>query len=105
MYSTIDSIKVGDVPWQSFSVSYNGEIPEDAPAWMTTQDEVCYCNPLLVMEQQLGNEDFDGQMDFAPKRIFQDGKRQYTDLMSGNWAWEQAVRGFASVFIFSDIQF
>jgi Plavaka transposase len=96
MYSTIDSITVGDVPWQTFSVSYNGDIPEDSPAWMTAKYEVCYWDPLLVMEQQLGNKDFDGQIDFSPKRIFQDGKRQYMDLMSGNWAWEQAVRQFSS---------
>jgi Plavaka transposase len=86
MYSTIDSITVGEVPWQSFSVSYNGEIPEDAPPWMTASYEVWHHDSLLVLEQQLGNKDFDGQMDFAPKRIFQDGKCQYTDLMSGNWA-------------------
>ena len=45
LYHTIDNIKLGDVAWKSFSVSYNGEIPPDvdniAP-WMTSEFEVWY---------------------------------------------------------------
>jgi hypothetical protein len=34
------------------------------------------------MEQQIGNLDFDGDIDYAPKRVEDDqGRRQYTDLM------------------------
>jgi len=94
MYSVIDSTSVGDLPWQTFSVQYSGDLPEgDVPSWMSATYDVWFRDPLLTMEQQLGNPDFAGEMDFAPKRIFdENGKRQYTDLMSGNWAWEQAVR-------------
>jgi Plavaka transposase len=94
MYSVIDATKEGDIPWQSFSVSYNGDLPDDgnAPPWMTAQYDVWYRDPLLSMEQQIGNPSFAEEIDFAPKRIFdKDNKRQYTDLMSGNWAWGQAV--------------
>ncbi|KAK6981199.1 hypothetical protein R3P38DRAFT_3333863 [Favolaschia claudopus] len=30
------------------------------------------------------------EMDFAPKQVFFDDKREYKDFMSGNWAWRQA---------------
>jgi hypothetical protein len=42
MYSAVDSIGLGDIPWQSFSVQYNGEILEDCPAWMTAEYDVWY---------------------------------------------------------------
>ena len=29
LYDTIDATEVGDVPWQAFSVQFNGEIPPD----------------------------------------------------------------------------
>ncbi|KAJ7751501.1 hypothetical protein DFH07DRAFT_868891 [Mycena maculata] len=43
-----------------------------------------------VLQQQLANSDFKGEMDFAPKRVTIDGSREYKDFMSSNWAWRQA---------------
>jgi hypothetical protein len=95
LYETIDSIPHGNVKWQSFAVSYTGEHPEgtEIPAWKSASYEVWYRDPLLVMEQQIGNPDFSGSMDFAPKQVYdKNDKRQYSDMMSGNWAWDHAVR-------------
>ena len=61
------------------------------PPWMDQQYEVWFHDPLKVLEDQIGNPDFKDQIDFAPKQVFRKGKRRYRDLMSGNWAWEQAV--------------
>ncbi|KAJ7249322.1 hypothetical protein C8J57DRAFT_1356642 [Mycena rebaudengoi] len=92
LYSTIDAIQQGDVPWQSFSVTYTGPLPKsgEVPAWMTETYEVWFRSPLGLFEQQLANPDFKNEMDWAPKRIFKNGKRQFTDLFSGNWVWDQA---------------
>ncbi|KAF8222251.1 hypothetical protein L208DRAFT_1323657, partial [Tricholoma matsutake] len=96
LYSLIDEIQQSDVPWQSFLVQYNGEQVDEGvdkvagPPWQHQQWEVWFHDPLKVMEQQLGNPDFDSQIDYAPKQIFKRGKRQYTDVSSGNWAWNQA---------------
>ncbi|KAH9011269.1 hypothetical protein EDB84DRAFT_1540472 [Lactarius hengduanensis] len=79
LYRLIDSIQQGDIPWDSFS-----------PPWMDHTYEVWFRNPLHVLETQIRNPDFKDQMDYAPKRVFYKGKRRYQDLMSGNWAWEQA---------------
>jgi hypothetical protein len=94
LYDTINATEVGDVAWQAFSIQYNGDIPADkVPTWMTASYEVWFRDPLAVMEGQIGNKDFSGELDFAPKRIFStEGKRQFTDLMSANWVWNQAVQ-------------
>ncbi|KAF7310321.1 hypothetical protein MIND_00406200 [Mycena indigotica] len=90
LYATIDSIPLGDIPWQSFSVKYTGELPDDPPTWMTDTYEVWFRSPLDIFEKQLGNPDFKDEMDWAPKRVYRDGKRQYTDVFSGNWVWRKA---------------
>ncbi|KAJ7933217.1 hypothetical protein B0H13DRAFT_2227419 [Mycena leptocephala] len=92
LYATIDAIQQGDIPWESFSVKYAGPVPETGtvPVWMTETFEVWFRSPLAIFEKQLANPDFKDEMDWAPKRVFKDGKRQFTDLFSGNWAWEQA---------------
>lgn len=96
MHSQIDATKLGDVPWESFSVTYCGPKPEDAenvPSWMEAEYEVWFRDPQTVLENQLANPDFKDGIHYAPFREYgSDGKRQWQDLMSGNWAWSQAVR-------------
>jgi Plavaka transposase len=94
LYNTIDVTEVGDVPWQAFSVQFNGDIPpNNPPPWMTASYEVWFHDPLWVMEGQLGNKDFGGEIDVALKWVFsKEGKHQFVDLMTGNWAWDQAVK-------------
>ncbi|KAJ7797100.1 hypothetical protein B0H14DRAFT_3549113 [Mycena olivaceomarginata] len=87
LYATIDAIQQGDILWESFSVKYTGPIPETGPVpvWMTETFEVWFRSPLAIFEKQLANPDFEDEMDWAPKRIFKNGKRQFVDLFSGNW--------------------
>jgi Plavaka transposase len=93
MNDVIDSIPLGDVPWEGFKVRYNGDVPANAaPSWMTKEYEVWYRNPLDVMESQIGNPDFAHEQDYSPKQLMGQNKlRQYTDFMSAQWAWDQAV--------------
>lgn len=101
LYDTIDAIPFGDVPWQGFSVKYSGEIPANPPSWMMKSYEVWFRDPLKVMESQIGNRDFDGKIDYAPKQVRgKNGRRQFCDLMSGDWAWEQAVCNYWFLFVF-----
>ncbi|KAF8812719.1 hypothetical protein BYT27DRAFT_7086406, partial [Phlegmacium glaucopus] len=93
MLNQINSILLGDIPWEAFKISYSGEIPATGKkSWMKKDYEVWYHNPLDVMESQLGNPDFANEMDYAPKEVFRwrNKTQQYTDLMSGQWAWQQA---------------
>ncbi|KAJ7048411.1 hypothetical protein C8F01DRAFT_1223141 [Mycena amicta] len=93
LYTTIDSIPLGDIPWQSFSVKYTGDLPNgDVPVWMTEKYEVWFRSPLAIFEKQLANPDFKDELDWVAKRIYKDGNRQYTDLFSGNRAWKQSEK-------------
>ena len=93
LYDTIDAIEVGDAPWNSFSVSFNGEIPEgDRTPWKHAQYDVWFRDPHLVLKNQLANTDFATELDFAAKEVTDENDtRRYTDFMSGNWAWRHSV--------------
>ncbi|KAJ2922285.1 hypothetical protein H1R20_g14806, partial [Candolleomyces eurysporus] len=67
LFALIDSIKEGDMAWDSFSITYTGEDPSEL--WMKQPFEVWYRDPLKVLEDQFSNPE---------------------DLMSGNHAWKQA---------------
>jgi hypothetical protein len=93
-YTLIDTTKQGDVLWNGFSVSYNGAHPPEGvpqPPWMNDKHEVWFRDPLQVLENQIANPNFNDLMDLSPKQVYHKGKCQYNNLMSGNWAWEQAV--------------
>ncbi|KAF9007622.1 hypothetical protein BDQ17DRAFT_1389069 [Cyathus striatus] len=92
LYNTIDSIPLGDIPWQAFTVQHTEEhVNRNNPSWMTQTYEVWFRDPLSIMEAQIVNPDLARDMDFAPKRVKgKDGQCQYCDFMLGNWAWDQA---------------
>jgi len=93
MYNMIDATMHGDSPWQSFSVTYSGAMPDcEPPSWMTAEYDVWYCDPKVVPEHQLANPNFKGEIDYAAKVVInKDGKCEVCDLMSGQWAFEQPV--------------
>jgi hypothetical protein len=95
LYKTIDSIQAGNAPWRSYKFSYAGPKPANPPAWMEETYELNARDALHVLEQQLATSDFDGQTDYVPYQEF-DGKgdRAYSNLMSGHWAFREAV-GFS----------
>ena len=96
MYNTIDSTPLGDLPWKSFSLEYNGDVPEgDVPSWMTTEYDVWFRDPRDLVHKILSNPDFEGEIDYAPVQEYSnDGVHRFQDFMSGNWAWKQAVSKF-----------
>ena len=92
MLSTIDAINFQDVQWQSFSTKYSGDVPPvNPPDWMLKEYMVHFHDLLSVVRNMISNPDFKGQFDYAPYREFEDGTRRWTDVMSGNWVWKQAV--------------
>jgi hypothetical protein len=95
VYKTIDNTPLGDVKWESFTVKYTGDIPEEGAApWMTDSHEVWFRDPHEVIRNMLANPDFAAEMDLRPYREFatENDERQWKDFMSGDWAYKQAVR-------------
>jgi len=95
LYRTIDATTTGEVKWQCFSAGYTGEIPTvNPPPWMLKKYDVWFRDPRQVARQILGNSSFSNEIDLWPFEEYstEDQTRQYKDFMSGEWAWEQAVR-------------
>jgi hypothetical protein len=92
MYKTIDSTPLGDIPWQSFLVTYDGDALDPAPQWMSTEYEVCFRDPRLVVRNMVDNPDYKDSFDTTPIRVFDIGDyHQYQSFMSGDWAWNGVV--------------
>ncbi|KAG1856432.1 hypothetical protein F4604DRAFT_1883125 [Suillus subluteus] len=93
LYATIDSIPLGEVKWQGFSCTYSDEKPDGSyPPWMDGSYDVWYRDPREVVRNMLANPAYSDEMDYRPYREYStDGdERQFRDLMSADWAWEQA---------------
>ena len=100
LYETIDAIQDGDAPWKCFKFSYTGPKPLTPPAWMEESYELNTRDVLLVLEQQLAASEFDGEIDYIPYREFTaKGDRIYSNLMSGHWAYREAVRVHICLYI------
>jgi hypothetical protein len=91
LLATIDLTPVGDVPWQGFTLSYNGPCPLNAPEWMTTSHNIWFHDPLQLVHNLLVNWDFENEFDYMPFREFNAKKKRcWQDFMSGDWAWKEA---------------
>lgn len=93
LYSTIDSTPLGDVAWESFTLTYDGDRPAaNVPEWMDAEYPVWFRDPRELVKNILANPDMDGEVEYAPfQERDMDGNHRFQDLMSGNWAWNQAV--------------
>ncbi|EIW73886.1 hypothetical protein CONPUDRAFT_68201 [Coniophora puteana RWD-64-598 SS2] len=92
LYDTIDRIKQGDVPWQTFNVTYQGPRPNtNVPAWMDQEFDVWFRDPREVAKNILSRPDLKDDLDFTPYRDYDASDvRQFENLFSGDWAWDQA---------------
>lgn len=93
LHSQIDAIKLGNIPWRSYTAQYQWLRPENGavPEWMRKKYQIWYRDPRQVIHHILANPEFLSGIDYAPHRDFRDGERRYSDFMSGDWAWEQCV--------------
>jgi hypothetical protein len=68
MYNTIDSVALGDVAWESFSLQYNGVKPAggNVPSWMEAEYDVWFRDPRTLVHNLLSNPDFNSRFDYAP---------------------------------------
>lgn len=92
LFETIDIIDVTDLSWQAFNVKYIGEVDDHSPSWKRETYTVYTRSTLDVLRSMLQNPQFDGHFDYRPfEEYVGPNKRQWSNLMSGTWAWKQAV--------------
>lgn len=94
LYDTIDTIQRGDSPWKVYNIQYQGPLPPGTPPrWMTQTYELCARNTRQVLRNQLETAHFKDKINLTPYRQFDgSGQRVWSNLMSADWAWNQAVR-------------
>ncbi|KII88928.1 hypothetical protein PLICRDRAFT_698078 [Plicaturopsis crispa FD-325 SS-3] len=91
LYDTIDEIKLGNAPWKSYTIRYEGPLPPTPPKWMTESYELCTRDARQVLHLQLDTPDFKQKFEPVPYRQFNTKQeRVYSNFMSGDWAWKQA---------------
>jgi len=102
LLATVDAITYAEASanWKSFSVSYDGEVPEDnPPKWMTDEYAVYYRDPHEVVQNMLADADFADEFDYVPYREYKGaGNRIYGNYMSGDLANKYAVC-ISSIFV------
>ena len=81
LYSTIDATPLGDVPWESFSLKYNGVLPKrDIPPRMSSEYDVWFRDPRELVHNLISNPDFHDEFDYSPLREFDvDENRHYLE--------------------------
>jgi Plavaka transposase len=94
LYAAIDTIQYGDSPWKTYCIQYQGPRPPGtSPKWMTETYKLCTRDSRQVLQNQLATTQFEGKINLIPYRQFDGkGQRVWSNLMSGDWAWSQAVR-------------
>ena len=71
---------------------YTGPKPPTPPAWMEETFELNARDVLLMIEEQIGTPDFDGQVEYVPYQEFDsNGDRIYSNNMSAHFAFREVV--------------
>ena len=92
MCQTINSIQEGDAPFKTIHFKYSGPIPPNPPNWMTEMYELCTRDSEILLHHQLATTDFANTFTPRPYHQFDHrGDRVFSNLMSGDWAWKEAV--------------
>lgn len=92
LLNTIDSIRHGSAPWHCFETVVDEDLPPDVPEWQKASYQVWYRDPDTVISNILSNRDFADDFDPAPYvHLGKDGKRRWSDFMSGNFSFRHAV--------------
>ena len=88
MYDMIDSTPLGNIPWQSFTLNYNGPPPDTlgpdgkSPPWTTADYDIWFRNPHLLVQELIANPEFKGQFDFTPYQEYSaDGQHCFENFM------------------------
>ncbi|KAK7457887.1 hypothetical protein VKT23_010231 [Stygiomarasmius scandens] len=93
IHDAIDSIKYGSAPWHCLVTVPDADLPAGAPEWKKAKYEVWYRDPDTVIANMLDNTEFAREFDTQPYvEVKLDGKRRWSDFMSGNYAWNQSTR-------------
>jgi hypothetical protein len=91
--------KIDDLPqlpeWQHIALKIVGNLTDSQDNALTEDVELWYRNPVSCVQSLIGNSAFDGHMQYAPVRIYNDANREtraYEGMETGDWWWNTQVR-------------
>ena len=96
--STVDSCQSNFVPWQTAYFNYPNEKEEGCSSWKNATYTVHYQDPCLLVKQILANPELKDCIDWSPYKEYKRENRLYSNFMSGEWAWKEAVCPFSKFF-------
>ena len=93
LHRQIDAIQLGNVRWESAPLKYEGLLPRTSriPEWKTAVYDVWYRNPREVIKDIFSSPDLNSHIDYVAYQEFNSERQQYSNVMSGDWAWQQSV--------------
>ena len=92
VHAYIDSIQQGEAPWHRLETTPAVNHTPDTPLWQTRQYDVWYRDPKKVIANMLDSAEFKDVIDYAPYQLHRrNGKRCWTNFLSGNFSWRQSV--------------
>ena len=100
LHRLIDGLSGGSTPWESFNLSHglvDGSDSGDGPPWVNDDFEFWYRDPQALIRDIVANRSFADEFDYAPYHDYDHGKHRFSDFMSGDWAWRQAVSIFYQI--------
>ena len=108
LLQTIDNIQVGEAPWGSFSIQYDGPSTDNSSiSWQNQTYTVHTRDVHTVVRNMLVNAEFCNCFDYATYREYMGPHScRYSNFMSGEWAYKQSVSHksyFCSYYNFSDL--
>jgi hypothetical protein len=99
MYKTIEAIQTGSLPFKTHHLFYKGPKPLTPLHWMEGAYEIDAHDVLAVIQDQLAMSAFKDQFDNVPYKEFNNkGECIWSNLMSAQWAFKQAVCSLCIVF-------
>ncbi|KDQ60528.1 hypothetical protein JAAARDRAFT_191902 [Jaapia argillacea MUCL 33604] len=92
LYETIDNIQMGNTPWKTYKIHYEGPLPPETPKWMTETYKLVTRDALQLIQNQLLTTDFKKDVTPVPYQQFdKEGQQVWSNLMSGDWAYKQVT--------------
>ena len=79
---------------ENSQIQYTKPLPLGTPPkWMLQTYELCFRDPRIVLLNQIALPDLQDHFNYVPYMQFNKKKDcVWSNLMSGSWAWEKAVR-------------
>jgi hypothetical protein len=100
---TIDAIKFGEVSWGSFEAGHSNPSNDLSAPFERDRWTVHTRDMLEVVHNLLSNSEFRDHFDYTARREHvrspdepNTWQRRYSDVMSGDWAWQESVRARSS---------